>query len=136
MNDNNTLKAQFSNYLLQKPETELTYPFGQEVEVFKVKGKMFATLALGKMGKGDNNNGEKENAHWWMNLKCEPSEALILRDIFSAVLPGYHMNKQHWNTIILNGTIPRGEIERMIDNSFLLVVKKMPKKAQQSVLLT
>ena len=118
-------------YLLSKPETILDYPFGLEVKVFKVKGKMFATLALGKMGKGDGQG----NFDWWMNLKCDPDEASALRDIFAAVIPGYHMNKRLWNTIILDGSIPQGEIERMIDNSFMLVVDKMSKKVQQSILI-
>ncbi|WP_281559890.1 MmcQ/YjbR family DNA-binding protein [Thalassomonas sp. RHCl1] len=121
---------QAKKYLLAKPETLLDYPFGEEVMVFKVKNKMFATLALGKMGKGD---GERND--WWMNLKCDPDEAVMLRDIFPSVIPGYHMNKALWNTIILDGSIPQGEIERMIDNSFLLVVNKMTKKDQQSILL-
>ena len=70
-----------------------------------------------------------------MNLKCDPDEAVMLRDIFPSVIPGYHMSKRLWNTIILDGSIPQGEIERMIDNSFKLVVSKMTKKAQQSLLL-
>lgn len=116
-------------YLLSKPEASLDYPFGDEVSVFKVKNKMFATLALGKMGKGDG-----KNKYWWLNLKCEPNEAMMLRDIFPAIIPGYHMNKRLWNTVILDGSIPQGEIERMIDNSFKLVVNKMTKKDQQSIL--
>jgi predicted DNA-binding protein (MmcQ/YjbR family) len=115
-------------YLLDKPFTQEDYPFGLEVAVFKVKGKMFATLALGKMGKGD---GDRQD--WWVNLKCDPNEALILRDMFSAVIPGYHMNKRHWNTVILDGSIPKGEIERMMDNSFQLVVSKMTKKDRTSI---
>jgi len=121
---------QAEQYLLSKNETVLTYPFGEEIQVFKVKNKMFATLALGKMGKGD---GDKQD--WWLNLKCDPDEAIMLRDIFPAVIPGYHMNKRLWNTIILDGTIPQGEIERMMDNSFKLVVSQMTKKDQQSILL-
>ncbi|AQS39245.1 hypothetical protein Sps_04139 [Shewanella psychrophila] len=126
-------------YLLNKPETVLDFPFGADVYVFKVKGKMFATLAIGKMGKGDGSNNDSSNEpgnkHWWMNLKCDPDEAAILRDIFPSVIPGYHMNKALWNTIILDGSIPRGELERMIDNSFQLVVAKMTKKMQTSILL-
>ena len=117
-------------YLLTKPETTLEYPFGEEVMVFKVKTKMFATLALGKMGKGD---GDK--CDWWMNLKCDPDEAVMLRDIFPAIIPGYHINKRLWNTVILDGSVPEGEIERMIDNSFRLVVSKMTKKDRMSVQL-
>ena len=117
-------------YLLSKPETTLDYPFGKEVKVFKVKNKMFATLSLGKMGKATD-----ENNFWWMNVKCDPDEALMLRDIFPSIIAGYHMNKRLWNTVILDGSIPKGEIERMIDNSFMLVVNKMTKKDQQSILL-
>ena len=116
-------------YLLDKPQVIKDFPFGDEVEVYKVSGKMFATLAIGKMGKGDSEG----KADWWMNLKCDPHEALILRDIFAAVIPGYHMNKQHWNTIILDGSIPIGEIQRMIDNSYELVVSKLPKKIQRTI---
>lgn len=115
------------DYLLAKPRAIEDYPFGPDVAVYKVKQKMFATLAVGKMGKGDG----KGNHDWWMNLKCDPDEAVMLRDIFTAVIPGYHMNKLHWNTIILDGSIAKGEIERMIDNSYSLVVATMSKKDQQ-----
>lgn len=117
-------------YLLSKPEAVVSYPFGDDVQVFKVKNKMFATLSLGKMGKS-----EDETDNWWLNLKCDPDEAVALRDIFDSVIPGYHMNKKMWNTIILDGSVPSGEIERMMDNSFRLVVENMPKKDQQSILL-
>ena len=117
-------------YLLSLPKTTEDFPFGVDVSVFKVKNKMFATLSLGKLGKGD---GDKSD--WWMNLKCEPAEAVMLRDIFPSIIPGYHMNKSHWNTIILDGSIPQGEIERLMDNSFQLVVSKMTKKDQQSILV-
>lgn len=110
------------NYLLGKPESAEDFPFGPEVAVMKVKGKMFATLAL-------------EEGEGRMNLKCDPHEALMLRDMFEAVIPGYHMNKKHWNTIKLNGSIPQGEIQRMIDNSFILVVQGMSKVKQASILI-
>lgn len=102
--------AKAKRYLLSKPEAILDFPFGPEVAVLKVQGKMFATL-------GTNENGAN------MNLKCDPDEAVMLRDIFEAVVPGYHMNKRHWNTILFDGSIPTGEIERMIDNSYALVVR-------------
>jgi predicted DNA-binding protein (MmcQ/YjbR family) len=127
MTDSLTVE-QAEQYLLSKAETSLYYPFGDGVKVFRVKNKMFATLALGKMGNGDNQD-------WWLNLKCEPSEAIMLREIFPAIIPGYHMNKRLWNTIILDGSIPKSEIERMMDNSFMLVVNKMTKKDQQSIFL-
>jgi predicted DNA-binding protein (MmcQ/YjbR family) len=66
----------------------------------------------------------------YSNLKCDPQEALMLRDIFPEVTPGYHMNKKHWNTIQLDGDLPRGEIERMMDNSYTLVVKSLPRKVK------
>ena len=122
-------------YLLAKPEATLYFPFGEDVKVFKVKNKMFATLAIGKMGKGEGNEEVTKKGDWWMNLKCDPEEAVMLRDIFPSIIPGYHMNKRLWNTIILDGSIPQGEIERMIDNSFKLVVSKMTKKDQASILV-
>ncbi len=110
-------------YLLNKKESVEDFPFGEDVHVYKVCKKMFATLAKGKMGKGKD--------HYWMNLKCDPDEAFHLRGIFESVIPGYHMNKTHWNTIILDGSIPKGEIERMMDNSYNLVVKSLTKAQRQ-----
>jgi predicted DNA-binding protein (MmcQ/YjbR family) len=123
---------QVEQYLLSKPETSLYYPFGDDVRVFKVKNKMFATLALGKGNEKDTNG--KMAGHYCMNLKCDADEATMLRDIFAAVIPGYHMNKAQWNTVILDGTIPQGELERMMDNSYMLVVSKMTKKDQATIL--
>jgi len=125
---------QVEQYLLSKPEACVDYPFGDDIKVFKVKNKMFATLALGKMGEGNAEGVAADKQYWWMNLKCDPNEAVMLRDIFSSIIPGYHMNKRLWNTIILDDSIPKGEIERMMDNSFRLVVSKMTKKDQQSIL--
>ncbi|MDG2047740.1 MAG: MmcQ/YjbR family DNA-binding protein [Halioglobus sp.] len=101
-------------YLLSKPEAKEDFPFGLSVTVMKIQSKMFATLA---------ENGAVVS----MNLKCDPHEARILRDIFPAVTPGYHMNKRHWNTVILDSSIPKGEIARMIDNSYSLVVQGLRK---------
>ncbi len=91
------------NYLLSKADAYECFPFGDDVNVYKVCNKMFATLGI-----------LKGQEHYWMNLKCDPEEAFHLRDIFKAVIPGYHMNKNHWNTIILDGSIPKGEIILMI----------------------
>ena len=101
-------------YLLSQPEAVEDYPFGLEAAVFKIRHKMFALLM-------------EQNGQARINLKCAPDEALALRDIFPAITPGYHMNKKHWNTVRLDGSVPKGEIERMIDNSYLLVIKGMPK---------
>ncbi len=81
---------------------------------------MFATLSI--------NHGNTCS-----NLKCEPEEALMLRDLFVEVKPGYHMNKKHWNTVHLDGNLPRGEIERMIDNSYKLVVKSLTRDTRQAM---
>jgi predicted DNA-binding protein (MmcQ/YjbR family) len=108
-------------YLLNKPKAREDFPFGPDTAVFKIKGKMFATL----MQKKDADTDQKITQ---MNLKCDPEEAIMLRDIFDSVIPGYHMNKRWWNTVILNSSIPEGEIQRMIDNSYALVVKGLPKK--------
>ena len=121
-------------YLLSKLETSLYYPFGDDVKVFRVKNKMFATIAHGSTAKSAKVDDEAKS-HFWMNLKCDPDEAAILRDIFPAVIPGYHMNKSSWNSIILDDSIPKGEIERMMDNSYLLVVSNMTKKEQASILV-
>ena len=109
-------------YLLSKPEAEEDYPFDATTAVLKVAGKMFATFS-------------EEAGAYRMNLKCDPDEALQLRDVFGAVKPGYHMNKKHWNTVHLTGELPRGEIERQIDHSYALVVKGMT-KAQRRALET
>lgn len=124
-------KQTVTDYLLKKPFTSVTQPFGDNVDVFKVKDKMFATLSLGNGNEKDTNG--KMAGYYCINLKCDPNEALALRDIFDAVIPGYHMNKKLWNTVILNDSIPKGEIERMIDNSFLLVVNKMTKTEQKLI---
>ena len=108
------------NYLLSRPEAVEDFPFGPEVLVFKIKGKMFATLV--------NQEGVART-----NLKCDPDEAQALRDIFSGVLPGYHMNKKHWNTVLLDGSVPDYEIGRMMDRSYGLVVKGLRKIERQSL---
>ena len=122
---------QARDYLLSKHKTFEYFPFGPDVAVFKVVDKMFATLAEGHALP----NRESAGDFHWMNLKCEPHEALILRDIFPSIIPGYHMSKTHWNTIILDGSVPDGEIERLIDLSYRLVVESLPKYKQKGILL-
>ena len=107
-------------HFLKRPEAWLDFPFGLGVYVFKVRSKMFGTL------------GWEEDVPR-INLKCEPNQALMLRDVFESVLPGYHMNKAHWNTVLLDGSVPTGEVERMIEHSYALVVKKLPKKERISL---
>ena len=114
-------------YLLGKPSATLDFPFGEGVYVFKVKGKMFALIGF--------RDGEMN-----MNLKCDPDEGAALREIFSNVSAGYHMDKRHWITLYFRqenpqSMLPDGEILRLVDNSFSLVVAKLPKKLQQSILI-
>ena len=101
-------------YSLSQPESWLDYPFGKRTLVFKIKTKMFGLLFTSKDLPR-------------INLKCDPEEAQILREIFPSILPGYHMNKTHWNTILLDDSIPSGEVRRMIDNSYTLVVGSLSK---------
>ncbi len=101
-------------YFLSRPEAIEDFPFRFDIHVFKIGKKMFGTLSY-----------RDHIAH--VNLKCDPEEAMVLRDVFDAVRPGYHMNKAHWNTVTLDGSIPTGEIERMIDRSYGLVVGKLKK---------
>ncbi|KKL02348.1 MmcQ/YjbR family DNA-binding protein [Rheinheimera mesophila] len=109
------------DYCLELPGTEEDFPFGVDIYVYKVKGKIFAILFTGQ--------GEAR-----LNLKCDPDEALALRDIFPAISPGYHMNKKHWNTLRLNQTVPEREIKRQIDQSRLLVLQSFTKVQRQTVL--
>jgi predicted DNA-binding protein (MmcQ/YjbR family) len=107
-------------YLLAKKETTEERPFGPEALVYKVMGKMFALVAW-----------EKDPLD--ISLKCDPDEALFLRDIYPAVRPGYHLNKKHWNTVTLDGSVPEKELKRMIDDTYNLVVKGLTKAQRQTL---
>ena len=109
-------------YLAQQKGAVEEFPFGPQVLVFKVMGKMFALLA-------------PDNLPPTLALKCDPAEALMLRERYEAVQPGYHMNKKHWNTVTLDGSIPSDEICAMIDASYILVVQGL-KKADRKKLDT
>jgi predicted DNA-binding protein (MmcQ/YjbR family) len=90
------------------------YPFGDDVAVFKVGGSMFALVALpGEPGR--------------VTLKCDPDWALELRATYPAVRPGYHTNKRHWNTVELDGTVEEAELRGMVEHSYELVVRKLPR---------
>lgn len=106
--------AQFREYCVGKADATEDLPFGPDVLVFKVGGKMFALTALDEMPTT-------------VNLKCHPDWALDLRDRYEEVRPGYHMNKKHWNTVKIEGTIPDAELRKMIDHSYDLVVETLPK---------
>lgn len=91
------------------------FPFGPEVEVFRVKGKMFALMPINE-------------APPRVNLKCDPEQVIALRAKYpTAVLPGYHMSKTHWNTVLLDGTVPADELRWMVEHSYALIVAKLKK---------
>ena len=96
-----------------RPGAVEDYPFGDDVAVFKVGGRMFALVALS----GDPGS---------VSLKCDPAWALELRALYDAVRPGYHLNKRHWNTVDLDGSVDAGELRDMIDHSYHLVVRGLP----------
>jgi predicted DNA-binding protein (MmcQ/YjbR family) len=97
------------------------YPFGDEVAVFKVGGKMFALVAL----VGDPGS---------VTLKCDPDWALALRAAHPAVRPGYHTNKRHWNTVELDGTVPAAELGEMLEHSHGLVARGLPRARRAELL--
>jgi len=99
------------DHCLSKPGVTESFPFGEDTLVFKVRGKVFALANL----EGDPT----------VNLKCDPSKALELRERYASVIPGYHMNKKHWNTVLLDGTIPDREVFSWIDHSYNLVAGKI-----------
>src|ERR1700724_251484 len=102
----------FRQYCLGKLNATESTPFGDDVLVFKVGGKIFALASLDEIPAT-------------ANLKCDPDLALDLRDRYEQVRPGYHMNKKHWNTVEIEGGIPDAEIRKMIDHSYELVAKKL-----------
>jgi predicted DNA-binding protein (MmcQ/YjbR family) len=113
--DSQALRA----YCLTKKEAVETFPFGDDVRVFKVLGKMFALVPVGGPAS--------------ISLKCEPIWAQILRQIYPAVKPGWHLNKEHWNSIQCDGSIGDDELRGMIDHSYELIVKRLPRKARQTL---
>lgn len=97
------------NYCLAKPDTEEGLPFGPDVIVFKTNNKAFLLLPL-------------DEVPLRFNVKCNPELALELREQYpTAVLPGYHMNKKHWNTVVINGQVSAKELKNFIDHSYELV---------------
>lgn len=119
---------QCCEYLASKPDAKLSFPFDKDMHVYKVCDKMFALISSTGMVSPNNPNKVAQ-----MNLKCDPFHAQELRDVFSAIIPGYHMNKKHWNTLILDDSLPANEIKRLIDHSYALVASKLT-RAQRTPL--
>ena len=106
---------QLREYCLSKQQVVEDTPFGPETLVFKVGGKIFLLLSL-----------DSEDLRF--NVKCDPDKAIELREEFFCVLPGYHMNKKYWNTVIVDGSVSSGQLKEWIDHSYDQVVDSLPKK--------
>ena len=101
-------------YCLTKPGAEETFPFGPDTIVYKVGGKVFLLTGL-------------DSEELRFNVKCDPEKAIELREEFSCVLPGYHMNKKHWNTIVVDGSVSTKQLKVWIDHSYELVANSLSK---------
>jgi predicted DNA-binding protein (MmcQ/YjbR family) len=108
------------DYCLTFPGSEETFPFGPETSVFKVEGKMFALSQL-------------DGRPLRVSMKCEPLLAEQLREAHTAVIPGYHLNKRHWNTVIIDGSLPERMVKDMIEDSYDLVVSALSVSRQRAL---
>lgn len=110
---------EFRDYCLSLKEVTEGLPFDEQTLVFKVKGKMFAVTNMDSFES--------------ITIKCIPEEAVELRERYEAVIPGYHMNKKHWNTVIMDDSVSDSLLKEWILKSYDLVVKTLPKKLQQEI---
>lgn len=110
----------FRNHCLRKPGVTEEFPFDNETLVFKVMGKIFALADVSLFTSA--------------NLKCDPERAVELREQYPAVQPGYHMNKKHWNTVLMDGTIGDTLLTEWIDHSYDMVVAGLPRKVRDTLL--
>lgn len=110
---------EFREYCLSKPSTTECFPFDENTLVFKVAGKMFALTDIVDA--------------FSINIKCDPEKAIELREHYDCVQPGYHMNKMHWNTIIIDGTVSDAVLKEWIDDSYDLIVSSL-NKSQRALL--
>ena len=107
-------------YCLSKPHVTESFPFDETTLVFKVMNKMFALIGL---------NAEDP----FVNLKCDPDRAIELREEYDAIRPGYHMSKKHWNSVYLEHGLTGRMIQELIDHSYTLIVKSLPKKVREQM---
>ncbi len=112
---------EFRTYCLNKPSVTEDFPFDENTLVFKVCHKMFALTGL-------------EDPELKVNLKCDPERAISLREEFSSIIPGYHMNKKHWNTVIVDGSFSDDFLKELIDHSYDMVVNGLSKKYREELL--
>jgi predicted DNA-binding protein (MmcQ/YjbR family) len=104
-------------YCISKAGVSESFPFGDDTLVFKLANKIFLLTGL------TNPNS--------FNVKCDPETAINLREVHSEVVPGYHMNKKHWNTVYYDGSLVESQLQEMIDHSYDLVFKSLPKAIQK-----
>jgi predicted DNA-binding protein (MmcQ/YjbR family) len=112
--------AELRTYCLSFTGAEETFPFGLATSVFKVAGRMFALSQLAA-----------ESLR--VSVKCDPGLAAALREAHEAVLPGYHLDKRHWNTVIIDGSLPDDAVRDMIEDSYDLVVSKLPRARRRAL---
>ena len=105
-------------HALAKPGVEEGFPFGEETLVFKAAGKIFLLVGL-------------NNQPLQFNVKCDPERAIELREEYECILPGYHMNKKHWNTVIIDNTLSKKQLKELIDHSYDLVKTKIKTKTKK-----
>jgi len=110
--------AAIERYCRARPGATASRPFGPEPLVFKASGKMFALL------------GEHDDQPV-VSLKCDPDRALVLRSSYAAITAGYHLNKEHWNTVVLDGTVPVELVRELIDHAHDLVTRKPARKPRK-----
>jgi predicted DNA-binding protein (MmcQ/YjbR family) len=110
---------EYRDYCIGKKGVTEEFPFDNETLVFKVMGKMFALADV--------------TLFQSINLKCDPDKAIQLREQYEAVKPGYHMNKKHWNTIEMDGSLSDLEIKHWINHSYELIVSNLPKKLREEL---
>jgi len=109
----------FREYCLSRPGATEDMPFGVDTLCFKVGGKIFAIIDLEHFER--------------VNLKCDPEWAVELRELHEDIVPGFHMNKKHWNTVLFNGKIPDALVLELTDHSYELVLNSLPKKSKPGI---
>ena len=112
--------GELRRWCLAQPGAIEDFPFGPEHSVFKVGGKIFALSAL-------------DRTPLEVSVKCEPELAVQLRDSYDAIRPGYHLNKRHWNTVTLDGSLPYDLIRDLVEDSYDLVVSALPKRKRKQL---
>ncbi len=111
---------QLREYCLNKKGVTADFPFDEDTLVFKVMNKIFLLVSL-------------EKIPLQINIKCEPEKTIDLRERYESVIPGYHMNKNHWNTVIIDGSIPSKKILEWIDKSYDLIVSGLKKSDREKL---